>query len=135
MLFVPALAPFMPGGLAHGLAAPVLPVAAIPSQARLLDYPVLYQQHALSCEAAAASMATKGQLPETAILASMPFNDNPWLGFRGSLDRSETLANDLADYGIYAPPLAREMESFGYQTVVISGSAAREWWTIPRICW
>src|SRR5262249_13082897 len=58
------------------------------------------------------------------ILARMPYNANPWLGFRGNLDRGESLDNGLADYGIYAPPLAAGMQSFGYQTTVISGTTA-----------
>jgi uncharacterized protein YvpB len=54
----------------------------------------------------------------------MPQNANPWLGFRGDVDGGQSLANGLADYGIYAPPLARELQRFGYQVQVIMGSTA-----------
>jgi uncharacterized protein YvpB len=104
-------------------APPSTPTTA-PAKALLHGYPQLYQQHVLSCEAATASMATGGRISEARILAAMPFNPNPWLGFRGNLDGGETLSNHLADYGIYAPPLARVMQSFGYQTTVISGTMA-----------
>ncbi|HWE62014.1 MAG TPA: C39 family peptidase, partial [Chloroflexota bacterium] len=98
--------------------------ALLPVQAMLDGYPQLHQQHTLSCEAAAVSMATQGLVAESTIVASMPVNSNPWLGFRGTIDGHATLANGLANYGIYAPPLAREMQDFGYQTAVISGTAA-----------
>jgi hypothetical protein len=91
----------------------------------MLDgYPQLYQQHRLSCEAASVSMATHGLIDESTILAAMPHNRDPWLGFRGDIDGHTRLTNDLANYGIYAPPLAREMQHFGYQTTVISGTTA-----------
>jgi uncharacterized protein YvpB len=98
--------------------------SALPLQARLAGYPLLHQQHALSCEAAAVSMATGGHLSEQVILSRMPYDPNPWLGFRGNVDRGQTLANGLANYGIYGPPLARELQRFGYETLVISGTAA-----------
>jgi uncharacterized protein YvpB len=52
----------------------------------------------------------------------MPQNANPWLGFRGNVNGGQSLANGLADYGIYAPPLARELQRFGYEAQVILGS-------------
>src|SRR5579872_6415985 len=45
--------------------------AAVPASALLTGYPQLYQQHALSCEAAAASMATRGRVTEQQILNQM----------------------------------------------------------------
>ncbi|HWE62516.1 MAG TPA: C39 family peptidase [Chloroflexota bacterium] len=98
--------------------------ATLPRQARLTGYPQLHQQHALSCEAAVASMATGGRISEDQILARMPHNANPWLGFRGNVDGGQSLADGLANYGIYAPPLAHELQGFGYQTVVITGPTA-----------
>jgi uncharacterized protein YvpB len=98
--------------------------ASLPAHARLTGYPTLLQRHALSCEAAAASMATRGLVSENTILAHMPSNANPWLGFRGNVNGGQSLADGLANYGIYAPPLARELRQFGYQTVVISGTIA-----------
>jgi len=51
-------------------------------------------------------------------------NQNPYLGFRGNVDGGQSLANGLQDCGIYAPPLARELQSFGYQAEAISGTTA-----------
>ena len=103
--------------------SPLAGKAKVPASALLQGYPQLYQQHALSCEAAAGSMATRGHVSEQKILDQMPLNANPWLGFRGNVNGGQSLANGLADYGIYAPPLASELRSFGYQTQVITGSA------------
>jgi len=96
----------------------------LPSSAYLSGYRVHYQQRQLSCEAAAVSMATDGALTEQQVVAAMPISDNPWLGFRGNLDRPETLANGLQDYGILAPPMARAVQSLGYDTRVVIGPAA-----------
>jgi uncharacterized protein YvpB len=127
-LIVPAIG-FVSARPAHGQApAPATAlgvfVASLPPHARLTGYPTLLQRHTLSCEAAAASMGTRGLVPENTILAHMPSNANPWLGFRGNVNGGQSLADGLANYGIYAPPLAQELRQFGYQTVVISGTAA-----------
>lgn len=115
----------MPAGLARA-AAPKTPspLATVPASSLLQGYPQLYQQHSLSCEAAVASMATGGRVTEQQILDNMPYNANPYLGFRGNVDGGQSLANGLVDYGIYAPPLARELQRFGYQTQVLTGSTA-----------
>lgn len=116
-------------GSAAGRAADVRALDAtgadlLPARAMLDGYPQLYQQHTLTCEAATVSMATQGIVSESSIVAAMPVNSDPWLGFRGVIDGRSTLAGGLANYGIYAPPLAREMQDFGYQTAVISGTDA-----------
>lgn len=99
-------------------------IETLPDQAMLAGYPQLYQQHMLTCEAAAASMATQGLVSESDIVASMPPNSDPWLGFRGAIDGHATRADGFANYGIYAPPLAEEMREFGFQTAIISGTSA-----------
>jgi len=96
----------------------------LPFTAYLSGYRMHYQQRQLSCEAAAVSMATNGALSEQQVVAAMPISDNPWLGFRGNLDLPETLANGLQDYGILAPPMARAVQSLGYETRVVIGLAA-----------
>jgi uncharacterized protein YvpB len=98
--------------------------STLPAQAHLSGFSVALQKHALSCEAAVASMETHGRISEQTILAHMPHNANPWLGFRGNVDGGQSLANGLANYGIYAPPLARELQGLNYQTVVITGTTA-----------
>ena len=122
-----ALAATMPAGLARAASQASTRQAGVaksPASALLQGYPQLYQRHALSCEAAAASMATRGRVSEQQILDQMPLNANPWLGFRGNVDGGQSLGSGLADYGIYAPPLARELQRFGYQTQVITGTTA-----------
>jgi uncharacterized protein YvpB len=98
--------------------------APAPASAHLLGYPLLHQQHVLSCEAAVASMATRGRLSEQQILDQMPYNANPWLGFRGNVNGGQSLSNRLANYGIYAPPVAKELQRFGYQAQLLLGSTA-----------
>lgn len=117
----------VPAGLARATtkqASTAATYAKVPASAILQGYPQLYQQHSLSCEAAVASMATGGRLSEQQVLNRMPRNQNPYLGFRGNVDGGQSLANGLQDYGIYAPPLAKELQSFGYQAETISGTGA-----------
>jgi len=96
----------------------------LPSAAYLDGYREHYQRHVSSCEAAALSMASGGLLDEQTVVDAQPVSDNPWLGFRGNIDRPETLANGLQDYGILAPPMARAVQSLGYDTRVVIGPAA-----------
>jgi len=118
--------------------SPLPPISALPSQpvlisptdpilpqrAELSGYHFHHQRHRLSCEAAAVSMATGGQLSEEAILAALPYDANPWRGFRGSYTAATQLKNGLRDYGIYALPLADELQDLGYATAVINGDQA-----------
>ena|SRR5665213_3272883 len=76
-------AALMPMGLARA-ATQKKSATPSPVSALLQGYPQLYQQHALSCEAAVASMATGGRLTEQQILNQMPLNANPSLGFRAT---------------------------------------------------
>jgi len=117
---------------------PLPPISALPSQpvlisptdpilpqrAELSGYHFHHQRHRLSCEAAAVSMATGGQLSEEAILAALRYDANPWRGFRGSYTAVTRLKNGLRDYGIYALPLADELQGLGYATAVINGDQA-----------
>lgn len=96
----------------------------LPSAAYLDGYREHYQRHVSSCEAAAVSTASGGLLDEQTVVDAQPVSDNPWLGFRGDIDRPETLANGLQDYGILAPPMARAVQSLGYETRVVIDPAA-----------
>lgn len=71
------------------------------------------QQHPLSCEAAAAYVASTMlgvRLDEDAILAALPRDPNPNLGFRGNVD-GPTGGTD--DYGVYAPPIVIAINQLG----------------------
>jgi uncharacterized protein YvpB len=73
------------------------------------------QSHNLSCESSAASMAAQYHgipLGEADVLAALPRNDNPHLGFRGNVDGP---TGDLVDYGVYAGPIAEILNSQGLQ--------------------
>jgi uncharacterized protein YvpB len=73
------------------------------------------QSHNLSCESSAASMAAQYlgvPLSEAEVLAALPFDDNPYLGFRGNVDGP---TGGIQDYGVYAGPLAEVLERHGLQ--------------------
>lgn len=83
----------------------------------LQGFPKLRQQHSLTCESSAASMATRGRITESQLMAVMPHNPNPNLGFRGSIDGEE--GTTLVDYGVYAAPLHAALLHFGYPNDVV----------------
>ncbi|GAC1320802.1 MAG: hypothetical protein NVSMB22_05560 [Chloroflexota bacterium] len=85
----------------------------------LPGFPLLKQQHPLTCESAAASMATRGTITESQIMAILPRHLNPNFGFRGNPDGVEGKKN-LIDYGVYAAPIHRALTRFGYQSDVIT---------------
>ncbi|MGH2442325.1 MAG: C39 family peptidase [Chloroflexota bacterium] len=96
------------------------------------------QQHGLTCESSAASMATRGVLSESRIMAAMPRSWNPNMGFRGNPDGYEHGA--LVDYGVYAAPVGRALLHYGYRSRVmtyvrdraIKASIRRGW---PVVAW
>jgi uncharacterized protein YvpB len=94
------------------------PRASASSQVLLAGIPRLHQQHALTCESAATSMATRGVISEAQLMAAMPRNPNPNLGFRGNPDGVGSA--DLTDYGVYALPLHNALARFGYRSDVIN---------------
>lgn len=88
------------------------------TSAFLTGYPLLRQQHSLTCESAAASMGTRGTLSEGAIMAELPRDPNPNLGFRGNPDGRQGAS--LSDYGVYAAPISRALSQLGYATQIIA---------------
>ncbi len=79
----------------------------------LLPVPLLAQAHSLTCEAAAARMvaAYLGKpVSEAWIQSRLGLDDNPHSGFRGNLDGE---FGGLANYGVYAEPIARVLRSLG----------------------
>lgn len=79
------------------------------------------QSHSLSCESSAASMAAQYHnvaLTEAEIMAALPSNQNPYLGFRGNVDGSP---GGIVDYGVYAGPVAEILDGAGLRTSAIQG--------------
>lgn len=87
----------------------------------LTGFPLLKQQHLLTCEASAASMATKAALTETQIMAHMPRSPDPNLGFRGNIDGLPDPA--LWNYGVYAAPLQKVLAGYGYTSTVLQDAS------------
>ena len=80
------------------------PAQSIPPAARL-SVARQQQSHNLSCESSAASMVAQFhgvQLGEQEVLAALPSNSNPHLGFRGNVDGP---TGGIVDYGVYAGPI------------------------------
>ena len=88
--------------------------ANLPAEARL-EVAIQRQSHNLSCESSAASMAAQYHglnLSEADILAALPYNDNPYLGFRGNVDGP---TGGIQDYGVYAGPILEVLNNHGLQ--------------------
>lgn len=99
-----------------------LPGSAVllPAEARIEVAPQK-QAHNLSCESSAASMAARylgADLSEAAILAALPLNDNPHLGFRGNVDGP---TGGIVDYGVYAEPVKAVLDAKGLSALPVSG--------------
>jgi uncharacterized protein YvpB len=93
---------------------------ALPVEARL-DVPRQRQSHNLSCESSAASMVAQYQgvnVSEADVLAALPRNDNPYLGFRGNVDGSP---GSTEDYGVYAGPILAILNSRGLRAWDVEG--------------
>ncbi len=79
----------------------------------LLKVPVLAQEHSLTCEAAAARMVA-AYLGKTAtevwLQAQLGTHENPHKGFRGDGDAP---FGGIANYGVYAEPLAQAFRALG----------------------
>jgi uncharacterized protein YvpB len=79
------------------------------------------QAHNLSCESSAASMVAQYYgvpLSEGEVLASLPLDPNPYLGFRGNVDGP---TGGIVDYGVYAGPVADVLNANGLQAQMITG--------------
>jgi uncharacterized protein YvpB len=92
---------------------------SIPTEARIT---VARQQqaHNLSCESSAASMVAQYYgvpLSEEEVLAALPFNSNPHLGFRGNVDGP---TGGIVDYGVYAGPIADILREHGLQVQTVA---------------
>ncbi|MBN1661879.1 MAG: C39 family peptidase [Anaerolineae bacterium] len=86
-----------------------------------LDVEAQKQGHNLSCESSAASMAARYHgvdVSEEDVLAALPHNDNPSLGFRGNVDGAP---GGTIDYGVYAAPVAAVLSSYGLKAQMVEG--------------
>jgi len=95
----------------------------IPAEARLV-VARQRQGHNLSCESAAASMVAQFygfDISEADVLAALPRNENPYLGFRGNVDGP---TGGIEDYGVYAGPVMAYLNSRGLQAWPVEGGVA-----------
>ena len=106
--------------LASPTATAETPAQPIPPIARL-TVARQKQSHNLSCESSAASMVARYhglQLSEQEVLASLPTNSNPHLGFRGNVDGP---TGGIVDYGVYAQPILGILNARGLRAGLVDG--------------
>jgi uncharacterized protein YvpB len=93
---------------------------ALPSHGRL-NVARQRQSHNLSCESSAASMVAQYHgvsLSEADVLAALPLNDDPHVGFRGNVDGP---TGGIEDYGVYAGPIMDVLSSQGLEVWPVGG--------------
>lgn len=86
-----------------------------------LNVPRDKQDYSLTCEASAASMVANFYgvpLSEEEIIAALPRDENPDLGFRGRLDGAP---GGLVDYGVYAEPIRKILAAHGLEATPVEG--------------
>ncbi|MEP7199863.1 MAG: LysM peptidoglycan-binding domain-containing protein [Chloroflexota bacterium] len=89
------------------------PVAIV----RLTDVPLARQRQTLTCEEAAAAMASRGRVSEAQLVRAMSRSANPFDGIRGRTNAP--LYGSLADYGVYAPALQIGLRRLGVESTVL----------------
>jgi uncharacterized protein YvpB/LysM repeat protein len=90
------------------------------------DVPAYMQAYSLSCEYAAAFIATSAfgnGVPESAFIESVPLSENPHWGYRGDITGAW---GGTDDYGIYAEALAPTLQEWGFSTDVFYGTSAED---------
>jgi uncharacterized protein YvpB len=106
----------------------------------VLPVPVILQELPLSCEAAGMRMVSAGVLgdapSEKDLLACMPRNLNPYLGFRGdpaARSRHDDGSINWDNYGVYAPAVAQTLNecvlkpaSAKFEAVAAKGASYEE---------
>ncbi|MDI3339458.1 MAG: LysM peptidoglycan-binding domain-containing protein [Sphaerobacter sp.] len=102
----------------HLLAGSLLQIPGITAvqdgKVMLQGMPTLRQSLPLSCESAAASIATAywgNQISEWVFIENLPSHPNPHYGFRGSMTGA---FGGTRDYGVYAEPLAEILQRYGF---------------------
>jgi uncharacterized protein YvpB len=92
-----------------------------PPLALILDVPIYKQEHSLSCESSAAAMAANFQgvaVSEQDIMLALPYDENPYKGFRGNIDGPH---GGTDDYGVYAAPVQQTLAARGLQAELLQG--------------
>lgn len=84
---------------------------------RVSNVPLFQQQQTLTCEEAAAAMASRGKFTETQLVNVMPRSDNPFLGIRGRTNAP--VFGGINDYGVYAAGLDRGLAKLGVKTEIL----------------
>ncbi len=94
-------------------------VAAISAanETRVSNIPLYRQQQTLTCEEAAAAMATRGAVSEARLVAVLPRSDNPFAGIRGRTN--SPYYGGLVDYGIYAHGLQKGLNALGIKSQIL----------------
>lgn len=90
------------------------------------DVPVYMQAYSLSCEYAAAFIATSAfgnGVPESAFMEQVPQSENPHWGYRGDITGPW---GGTDDYGVYAEALVPTLQEWGFTTDVFYGTGAAD---------
>ena len=95
--------------------------AASTTAIRVANIPLYQQKQTLTCEEAAAAMATRGAISEAQLLAVMPRSDNPFAGIRGRTN--SPYFGGLSDYGVYAQGLQKGLAALGIRSQVLYGQS------------
>lgn len=94
------------------MSSPGLSTEALPPSQQL-EVARQRQSHNLSCESSAAAMVAQYHgvdLTEAQVLAALPYDANPYLGFRGNVDGP---TGGIEDYGVYAGPVLQVLQDRG----------------------
>lgn len=90
------------------------------------DVPAYMQAYSLSCEYAAAFIATSAfgaGVPEWAFMENVPQSENPHWGYRGDITGPW---GGTDDYGVYAEALVPTLQEWGFTTDVFYGTSAAD---------
>jgi uncharacterized protein YvpB len=92
---------------------------AMAAAVRLYGVPLLRQRQTLTCEEAAAAMASRGRITESQLVRVMPRSANPFKGIRGRTNAR--VWGSLSDYGVYAQALRVGISRLGISSRVLYG--------------
>ncbi|MEI6045387.1 MAG: C39 family peptidase [Chloroflexota bacterium] len=97
----------------------------VPEKVVLDHFPIYNQRYNLSCEYSATRMITAywgHEINDTEFNSVVPLNSNPHLGFRGDING---YFGGTWDYGVYAEPIAKVLETRGFKTkLLVAGPEA-----------